>query len=145
MKVGFDLDGVLDRPVLKALCLALLAAGIETYCITGVFPEALQWQDADAKRRKMDRLGIPYVEMGKKHILEVSTRSKEEEMIGKVRLHILTAVASTFDRDYRLADLGLRKGALCEELGIELFIEDSELYAEMIPKMSGGTTILLVR
>jgi hypothetical protein len=139
MKVGFDLDGVLDRPVLKTLCLALLIAGIETYCITGVFPEALHWQDADAKRRKMDRLGIPYVEMGKRYI------PKEEEMIGKVRLHILTAVPSTFDRDYRLADLGLRKGALCEELGIELFIEDSELYAEMIPKMSGATTVLLVR
>lgn len=139
MIIGFDLDGVLDRPILKELCLSLLAAGATVYCITGVFSEALLWQDADAKRRKMDRLGIPYVEIGKKHL------PKEEEMVGKVRLHILTAVPSTFDRDYRLADLGLRKGALCEELGISLFVEDSETYAEMIPKMSGATTVLLVR
>jgi hypothetical protein len=138
MKVGWDLDGVLDRPVLREVCLTLLAAGVETHCITGVFPEALQWQDAEAKRRKMDRLGIPYVEMGKKHAL------KEEEMVGKVRLHILTAVPSTFDRDYRLADLGLRKGALCEELGVTLFLDDSELYCSCVPKMSGATQVLRV-
>ena len=139
MHIGFDLDGVLDRPSLKELCLTLLGAGVTVSCITGVFPEALNWQDADAKRRKMERLGLPYVELGRRHTV------KEEDMVGKVRLHILIAVPSTFDRDYRLMDLGLRKGALCEELGIEIMLDDSETYCDAVPKMSGATTILHVR
>jgi hypothetical protein len=131
--VGFDLDGVLDRPSIRNLCMTLVTAGARVYIITGVFIEALEWQDAPAKLRKLTRLGIPFTYKG------------EDHNGGGPVLHVLEAVASTFDRAYRLADLGLRKGALCEELGISLFIEDSELYAEMIPKMSGATTVLLVR
>src|SRR6266478_1724156 len=103
MKIGFDLDGTLDRPHIAELCRVLLAGSHEVHIITGVFPEALGWQDH------------------------------------KAHLHVLTAMPSTYDRAYRLTDLGLRKGALCEELGITLFLDDSALYCEMIPKMSGNT------
>jgi hypothetical protein len=139
MKIGVDLDGTLDRPAILEVVKALLVAGIETHIITGVFPEAIGWQDAAAKRKKMERLGVPFIEQrGGRHVLVTPEP-------GVVVLHILDAVPSTFDRDYRLADLGLRKGALCEELGIGLFIDDSSLYCEMVPKMSGATTVLQVR
>lgn len=142
MKVGFDLDGTLDRLAILELAKTLLMSEVEIHVITGVFPEAVGWQDAAAKRRKMERLGLPYIEnrVSAKHIA-----SPAVSPAGIVVLHILDAVPLTFDRDYRLADLGLRKGALCEELGISLFIDDSNLYCEMIPKMSGATTVLQVR
>ena len=144
MKIGFDLDGVLDRPALRDLCLSLLQGQHEVHIITGIFPEAGEWQNMPAKREKMDRLRIPYTApimpdprggvMLHKHAFP-----------GTVMLHVLDAVPPTFDRDYRLADLGLRKGALCERLGIEMFFDDSEEYCKMIPKMSGATTVLQVR
>ncbi len=131
MRIGFDLDGTLDRPQIAELAKWLIAGGHEVHIITGVFPEAVNWQDGNAKRRKLGRLDIPY-----------TTGTLTE---GVATLHILDAVPATFARDYRLADLGLRKGALCEELGVTLFLDDSELYCEMVPKMSGNTTVLHVR
>jgi hypothetical protein len=144
MKIGFDLDGTLDRPVLTELCKGLLAAGHEIHIISGVFPEAVGWQDSVAKKRKLARLAIPYDEciVGLPDVVMVSQHSAG--VVNCAHLHILQAVPATFDRDYRLADLGLRKGALCEELGITLFFDDSRLYCEMIPKMSGGTLTLKV-
>lgn len=136
MKIGFDLDGTLDRPQILALAKALLAAGHEVHVITGVFLEAADWQDGDAKRKKLLRLGLPFKE---------NPATASEHASQRAVLHILSAVPATFDRDYRLADLGLRKGELCERLGIELFIDDSEKYVEMIPKMAGGTSVLHVR
>lgn len=137
MNIGFDLDGTLDRPALRDLALSLIRAGHGVYIVTGVFAEAMEWQDAAAKRAKLERLGIPFT--------EASEFSTETPITGKsAQLVVLQAVASTFSRDYRLADLGLRKGAYCERQGITLFFEDSETYAEMIPKMSGNTTVLLI-
>jgi hypothetical protein len=138
MKIGFDLDGTLDRPAVAELASVLLAAGHEVHIITGVFPEAVDWQDAAAKRQKLRRLGIDFYE---------GSRMNDSMAVcaGQAILHILDAVPATFARDYRLADLGLRKGALCEELGITMFFDDSQLYCEMIPKMSGNTVVLQVR
>jgi hypothetical protein len=120
--------------VIAELCKFLIYRGVEVHIITGVFNDpGADWQDSKAKREKLRRLEIPVV------------TSDEGVAIGQARLHILTAVDQKFDRDYRLADLGLRKGALCERLGIQLFIDDSEKYCEMIPKMSGATTVLQVR
>jgi hypothetical protein len=133
MIVGFDLDGTLDRPALAELCKRMISDGHDVHIITGVFPEAKDWQDAPAKRRKMERLGIPFYEP-----------ATELWKPDKARLYVLDAVPSTFDRNYRLIDLGLRKGAGCEELGITLFYDDSSLYCEMIPKMSGNTLVLKV-
>ena len=134
MKIGFDLDGTLDRPAIRDLALALIKGGHEVHIITGVFVEAKEWQDEAAKKEKLTRLGIPY---------QMPDAMCQVE--GTAVLHVLDAVASTFARDYRLIDLGLRKGALCEKLGITMFFDDSETYVEMIPKMSGGTTVLQVK
>lgn len=131
MKIGFDLDGTLDVGPIREVALALLKAGWEVHIITGVFKEAGSWQDADAKRTKLNRLGIPFTEY-------------PALVAGKARLHILEAVSETYDRAYRLADMGLRKGALCFQLDVELFIDDSDTYCNMIQNMSGDTAVLKV-
>jgi hypothetical protein len=119
----FDLDGCLDRPTVSTLANALLNSGHELHVISGCFPLA-SWQDEEAKKKKLARLGL-----------------------AALTLHVIDAIPVTaiHDLNYVLRDLGLRKGALCEELGIELFIDDSETYCSMIPRMSGGTTVLHVK
>jgi hypothetical protein len=126
MIVGFDLDGTLDKPALAELALALDRSGHEVHVISGMFPDA-PWQNEIHKKAKMERLGL--------HRISYSGR-----------LHILEAIPVDTNKDlnYVLRDLGLRKGALCEQLGITMFFEDSEIYADMIPKMSRGTTVALI-
>jgi hypothetical protein len=113
---------VFDRPTILTLARALLGSGHEVHVISGCFPHA-DWQDRNAKIKKMARLGFD------------------------APIHVIDAIPVTavHDLNYVLRDLGLRKGALCEELGIELFIDDSETYCSMIPRMSGGTTVLHVK
>lgn len=134
MRVGFDLDGVLDIPVMADLLRALIEGGHEVHIITGTFTEATGWQDAAAKREKLHRHGIPFVSEG-----------MPAANAPVAVLHILDAVPQSYDQSYRLRDLGLRKGALCEKLGIKVFIDDSETYCELIPAMSGDTTVLHLR
>lgn len=137
MKIGMDLDGTIDRPAVADLCRALIAAGHDVHIITGVFKESGDWQGIEAKREKLTRRGISFVENAE--------HRSEFSLVNPAVLHVLDAVGPEFDRDYRLADLGLRKGALCEKLDLTLFIDDSLTYCEMIPKMSGGTVVLHVR
>lgn len=137
MKVGFDLDGVLDRPVLATLLRTLLSAGVEVHIITGTFDESDSWQGPQAKREKLARLNIPYRES----ISPVPGPGHPATAV----FHCLYAADEHYGLEYRLRDLGMRKGALCEKLGITLFLDDSEIYAKMIPLMSGGTTVLHVR
>jgi hypothetical protein len=134
MKIGFDLDGTLDRPILANLCKALLAEGHEVHVITGTFSESGAYQAPRAKRAKLMRIGIPFTD----------GFTGWAPGNGQALLHVLDAVDVKFGTEYRLRDLGLRKGALCEEYGVEVFFDDSEVYCEMIPKMSGGTTVLQV-
>lgn len=130
MKIGFDLDGTLDTPAIARLCQAMLNEGHTVYIISGVFTEAGDWQSLEAKRRKLQTLGIP-------HVVWPSTHDR-----GLAMLYVLESSPAQGDRDYRLADIGLRKGDLCQRLGIEVFVEDSELYCTMIPKMCGAVTVL---
>jgi hypothetical protein len=144
MRVAFDLDGTLDRPAIADLARVLLAGGHEVHIITGVFSEAGDWQGAATKRKKLRRIGIPFHE--DENMLGETIRVIDQFPQQGARLHILYAVDhEKYDRDYRLVDLGLRKGALCEQLGIDLVIDDSEMYCKYIPAMSGGTTVLHVR
>lgn len=136
MRIAFDLDGTLDRPAVTELAKALLAARHEVHIITGVFDESGEWQAERAKRDKLTRLGIFHV------MDDLGDASYPQQQ--PAVLHVLHAVPETFSRDYRLADMGLRKGALCEKLGVTVMIDDSEDYCKMIPKMSGGTTVLRV-
>lgn len=141
MKVGFDLDGTLDKDAIAKVCTALLLGGHEVYIITGIFNEAGAWQSSDAKFKKLARLGIPFVWIRDDNE-GLSWTSRGPNTAKLITLH---AVDPSFGVEYRLRDLGLRKGALTEELGIELFFDDSELYMEMMPKMNGGVTLLHVR
>lgn len=124
IKVGFDLDGTLDRPPVLALARALIDAGHEVHVITGKFPDGEEWQGTKAKHRKMKRLGL-------------------YSLIAQKRFHVVDALPVTplKNLDYVLRDLGLRKGALCEQLGIVLFFDDSATYCEMIGRMSGTMTL----
>lgn len=133
MRIGFDLDGTLDRPALAELAKSLLADGHEVHIITGVFDEAGDWQNGAAKYVKLVGLGIQCHEY------------PAVRQHGTAMLHVLHAVDVSFGLEYRLRDLGLRKGALCHKFGITMFFDDSETYCEMLPKMSGSTQVLHVR
>lgn len=139
MKFGFDLDGTLDKKELADLARVLLDAGHEVHVITGVFPDAGDWQSPDAKRAKVLRLGFSYKEM----IPPMNMTEQHGLHPRKVTLHILNADI-TLGREDRLIGLGLQKGALCETLGIQVFLDDSELYCKMIPSMAGGVSVLRV-
>jgi hypothetical protein len=143
MTVGFDLDGTLDKPALRNLCNALLKAGHEVHIITGIFREAGDWQSSGAKHDKLDALGIAH---------EVHDNIGGESIVmlygpegPRAILHTLYAVKETFPLDYRLRDLGLRKGALSQKLGLDLFFDDSETYMKMMPCMDGNVTLLHVQ
>lgn len=122
MIFAFDLDGTLDRPEVADLARLLLRTGHEVHIITGVFLEAGDWQCDAAKHEKLKRIGG----------------------LDDAKVHVLWAMPETYPRDYRLADLGLRKGALCEKLGVRMLFDDNETYCEMAKKMHGGLAVMKV-
>jgi hypothetical protein len=135
VKVGFDLDGTLDRPALRDLALSLAAAGHEVHIISGCFLEAGDWQDHFSKWKKLVRLGLASGGSGIGYA-----------PIPGVHVTILDAVDhEKFDRDYRLADLGLRKGAYIERNRIEVMFDDSELYCKVMPSMCGAQVVQVLR
>lgn len=168
MKVGFDLDGVLDRPAMAALLKVLLEAGVEVHIITGIFDEAGEWQSEKSKREKLARIGIP-TDIDTVTFISWCTAANmplwyapcfpllqpqqppltaSSTITGRraaPTIHFLHAVDPSFGLDYRLRDLGLRKGELSERLGIDLMIDDSQLYCDVMRVMHGGLTVLQVR
>ena len=135
IRIGFDLDGCLDKSALAVMARTLMEAGVEVHVITGIFSEAGEWQSEGSKRLKLIQLGIAF-----RSDWEGATPGKHEAV-----LHCLRAVDQTFPLDYRLRDLGLRKGALCDRLGISVFFDDSALYCDLIPRMAGDVVVLQVR
>lgn len=127
MKIGFDLDGTLDRPAVRDLALELLASRNEIHVISGSFTEAGDWQDPTAKREKLVRLGFDLSDP--KLIVTVLDALPQEK----------------FDREYRLVDLGLRKGAYIEKNGIEIMFDDSEVYCKTMPNMCGAQIVQVLR
>jgi len=132
MKIGFDLDGTLDRKPVRDLAQALLSAGHEVYIISGCFLEAGEWQDEQAKLEKLVRFGLAISGDG----------PGKFKLADKLHVKVLVAVDHTlFDRDYRLADLGLRKGAYIAEQEIEIMFDDSEIYCKLMPAMCGAQIV----
>lgn len=132
MRFGFDLDGTLDRPAVRALAHALRDYGHEIHIISGCFTEAGEWQDHQAKHKKLARLGFG----------TINEFPPSWCGLAGVHVHILDAVShKEFDRDYRLVDLALRKGSLVEKLGIEMMFDDSELYCKHMPSMCGAQIV----
>lgn len=75
-KIGFDLDGTLDRPEIAALARVLFAAGVEIHIITAGYVGETEETAAEMVARKEARLeflGVPY---SKLHI--VTGQSFEE-------------------------------------------------------------------
>jgi len=141
MRVGMDLDGTLDKPALAALANALLAGGHEVHIITSYFPEGGSWQSPAAKHSKLQRLGIEF-----EHTTGPRGRTifSGPDGVKRAELHILEAVDVSFPLEYRLRDLGLRKGEMCERLGIEVMFDDSATFTEVFRLMNGATTMLRV-
>jgi hypothetical protein len=137
MKIGFDLDGTLDKPAIALLANSLLSAGHEVHIITGIFIESGDWQSKQAKFEKLKRIGIEFVDVD-------DYWPAKKLPGGQAILHCLFAVDASMGIDYRLRDLGLRKGALSEKLGLQIFLDDSETYMKMMPLMNGGITLLQV-
>lgn len=133
MKIAFDLDGVLDKSSLAGLAKTLLAAGHEVHVITGIFDEAGDWQGEKSKLDKLQRHGI------------AGDAYPCASLPGRAIVHFLHAMPESYGRDYRLADLGLRKGATCERFGIDIVFDDSAHYCDLIPKMDGNVTVVQVR
>ncbi len=140
MKAAFDLDGTLDRPGIAKLANALLNAGHRVYIMTSHFKEGGEWQSPMSKMEKLRRVGVPFEyttgPLGKTIFYGEAQRAE---------LIILEAVDVSFSLDYRLRDLGLRKGELCERLGVDLIVDDSPAFAEVFRLMNGHTNFLQVR
>ena len=121
VRVGFDMDGTLDRPALRNLAVVLASIGISVHVITGMFPEAeAPWQDEKAKREKF----------------------YDFDLGPHVQLHIVRALPTSPTRnlDYVLRDLNLQKANLCRRLGISVMIDDSHL-ADTMKAMCGATIL----
>jgi hypothetical protein len=131
MRYGFDLDGTLDRREIGALAKHLLATGHEVHIITSIFPESGDWQSKEAKKEKLNRLGILWKEPGSFTKLNAAA------------LHVIPAEEQGTIEE-RLRVIGLRKGVLTETLGIDVYFDDSSTYCEMIPRMDGHVTVLRV-
>jgi len=130
MKIGFDLDGTLDRVEIQNLAHALLLGGHRVYVLTGCFLEAGEWQNYEAKYEKLGRMGFAWEDQDGWKL--------QDNMF----IEIFDAVDhKKFDRDYRLADIGLRKGDFIAREGIEIMFDDSELYVAMMPKMCGAQIV----
>jgi hypothetical protein len=125
MKYGFDLDGTLDRKRVLLLAKQLLALGNEIHIISGVFDESGDWQSNDAKTAKVERLWGGEIPLG-------------------VTLHVIHS-ADHPDRQYRLVNIGLQKGVLCEQLGIDVMFDDSETYTNVMKAMAGDLIVCHVR
>ncbi len=138
MRVGFDLDGTLDKPAIALLANALLNAGHYVAIITSHFKEGGDWQSRISKRAKLNKLCIPFEENDYGWTCP-TTKDRVAE------LFILDAVDHSFPLEYRLRDLGLRKGELSLRLDLDLFIDDSAHFCEVFSLMNGATTMLQVR
>jgi hypothetical protein len=133
MTIGFDLDGTLEHPALAALCKALLNDKHVVHIISGSFPEA-KWQNKMAKMDKLEMLGIPFC-----------LAEDEVQTEGDAILHVIDGLdGKKHTPETRRIDIGMRKGALCFELGIEIYIDNSADYCKLIPSMNRAVAVLQV-
>lgn len=134
MKIGFDLDGTLDHLGVRELLYTLCRAEHDIYVITASFKDA-KWQSKQSRIEKLVRLGIPILTIND----EKYTLADDSE-IG-VHLIILSAqpVTPAKDMAYVLRDIGMQKGALIEELGIQIMFDDSHDYILDMKRCCGAS------
>ena len=61
-RYGFDLDGVLSRPVLARLANDLYDAGHEVYIVTGGLADTGEWT-LEERRKRLEKYGVRYSEI----------------------------------------------------------------------------------
>lgn len=127
MKIGFDLDGTLDRPAVRELAFQLLEAGVEVHIISGYFAEG-EWQHPKAKYAKLVRMGFGHWNW----INEFFVPECQHLVVS-----FIDQPDTERDTEYRLRNIALRKGAYCEEHGIDIMFDDSELYVKLMPAFCG--------
>lgn len=133
MIIGFDLDGTLDKRGVRDLAYCLYRNRHTVYIITASFKDA-KWQDKKSRLEKLERLGIQVISIDGDRIVD------DTDELG-VHLIILPAqpVTPAKDMAYVLRDIGMRKGALIEELGIELMFDDSHDYILDMKRCCGAS------
>jgi len=111
VKVGFDLDGTLDRPELAQLARVLYDAGCEIHVITAnAIAVAKYYQTREDKEKKLLRLGVLYTE-----------------------LHL--AAGTTF------SEVGQEKARIIREQGIEVMFDDSTTFCNMMEEHSDAVIL----
>jgi hypothetical protein len=102
MKIGFDLDGTLDRPQLATLARYLHEEGHEVHVITCSRIAQFGYSETrDNKVKKLLRLAVPYTKL---HLVEGGTYS----------------------------EAGVAKAGVIEREGIELMFDDSPTFCEIM-------------
>jgi len=127
MKIGFDLDGCLDRERVLWLAKELWHRGHEIHVISGIFTESGTWQSEDSKKAKVMKLW--------------TALSGWPSM---VTLHVINS-SPGIPREDRLVDIGLQKGALCQRLGIAMMFDDSDTYTKVMKAMAGDLIVCHVK
>jgi hypothetical protein len=108
-----------------------------------MFTEAGAWQDEVAKMEKLVRLGLAREEASTQN--ENGGTVKHFKLPENLFVMILPAVDKSFSLDYRLRDLGLRKGSYIEKNGIEIMFDDSEVYCNIMPAMCAASIARVLR
>jgi len=114
-KYGFDLDGTLDRTVLRQLATDLHEAGHEIHVLTGAMEDIGEWT-AQARREKIDGLGLPWIPDERIH-----------RCFGK-----------------SLEEIGREKGRALDRLGIKLMLDDSPTFVREMTNESNALILYVV-
>lgn len=115
MKYAFDLDGTLDRSRVRRLATHLHNAGHELFVLTGAMQDTGMWTAA-ARRQKLDALGLEFI--------------KDD--------HVHRCFGNT------LEEIGQRKAAVLNELGIDIIFEDSSTFTREIMQHSKALVLYVV-
>ena len=115
MKVGFDLDGTLDRPEIARLANMYYDAGIEVHVITVV--QLGQTGYITTRKAKMDKLTLLGVRYTKLHLVRGQTYN----------------------------ECGIAKADVINAEGIVLMIDDAPSFVKMIVKHAPGCLVLEVQ
>jgi hypothetical protein len=115
VKIGFDLDGTLDRPELAKLANQYYSTGHEVHVITVVqLGQAGYVTTRKAKIDKLAKLGVKYT-----------------------KLHLV--------RGQTYSECGIAKAEVINKEGIVLMFDDAPTFVKMMVKFTRGCTVLEVQ
>ena len=115
MKIGFDLDGTLDRPVIAQMANMYFDAGFEVHVITVCQLAQAGYITSKAdKIKKLEKLGVRYTKL---HLVRGATYS----------------------------ECGVAKADVINKEGIVLMFDDAPTFVKMITKFAPTCVVLEVQ